>query len=728
MVIEDIHWADEATLDLINYLARRMHRTAALLILTYRDDELANEHPLRLLLGNLPAHNVKRLQLLPLSEGAVAMLAQQAHRPPGRLYAITGGNPFFLVEALAYDAPGAPASVSDAVLARLARRSPAAQRLLELVAVVPNRVENWVLEALGAGDKLVLDECLAAHMLRLDGQTIAFRHELARQAVEDALSPARRQHLHAEILRVLLERGDEQMPLARLVHHAGEAEDGALVVRFAPDAARQAAARGAHREARAHYQTALRYAEHLGTEQQAALLDECSYESYLTEHMAEAMAFCTEALALWRALSRPEQIGHDLRLLSNYNWVIGRNADAERCALEAVAVLETAPRGHELAMAYAALTGLHMLDADAAMVQTWGNRAVELAERLQDYETMSYVLNSMGSSEMERGVDGGQAKLERSLALAQEHGLDKHAARGYANLADRLVRAHNYAQAMGYLEDGIAYCAEHDLDIGSHTLQGVRARARLDLGDWEGAKEDATAILGVPWVSAANRIPALTVLGSVWARGGDPRAEAVLDEARELALATGNQSYIAAMAAARAEWRWLQSDNAGCVAEAAVGLQTSPFPTFPWQHGEVVIWLWHGGGLVETPPRVAVPYARQMAGDWRAAASAWERIGCPWERALALLGGDEQGQRTALSSFERLGAPYAAAIARRRLRERGVRGLPRGPQPRTRANPLGLTNRELEVLPLLAEGLQMRTSPSGCLRAPERSNTTSPAY
>ena len=190
------------------------------------------------------------------------MLAQQVHRPPGHLYAITGGNPFFLVEALAYDAPGAPASVSDAVLARIAHRSPSARRLLELVSVVPNQIERWLIEALNVGDKAALDECLAARMLRLEGDTIAFRHELARQAVEGALSTARRQELHAEILRALLEHGVEQTLLARLVHHAVEAQDTALALRFSPAAARQAAAQGAHREAMAHFQTALRYADH----------------------------------------------------------------------------------------------------------------------------------------------------------------------------------------------------------------------------------------------------------------------------------------------------------------------------------------------------------------------------------------------------------------------------------------------------------------------------------
>jgi DNA-binding CsgD family transcriptional regulator len=705
LVIEDIHWADEATLDLLKYLARRIHRTASLLILTYRDDELSRDHPLRLVLGDLPARDVTRVRLLPLSEAAVATLARQAGRSTGQLYAVTGGNPFFLTEVLASDTPGTPTSVAEAVLGRMARYTPEAQRLMELVAVVPNQIEQWILSGDGIEDAAALDECIDGGMLHLESGTVRFRHELARQAVEGALSPARRQVLHAEILRALLERNTESAMLARLAHHAAAAEDAALVVRFAPEAARQASARGAHREAMAHYQTALRYADRLRFEQRAELLDEASYEAYLTEHMEEAVAFCTAALTVWRSLNRPQQIGHDLRLLSNYNWVLGRNADAERCALEAVAALETAPPGHELAMAYAALTGLHMLDADPATAHLWGNRALDLAERLQDFETMSYTLNSLGASELDGDIEGGLAMLEHSLAIALEHGLDKHVARAYANLASLLVWTHNYAQAMTYLEDGMAYCAEHDLDIGLRTLQGDRARARLDLGDWTGAVDDTTAILSVPWVSAANRIPALIVLGLVRARRGDPGAEVVLDETRDLALATGNIQYIAPMAAARAEWRWLQGDQTGCVAEASVALRATPRLLFSWQLGEGVIWLWRGGGLANEPPRVPEPYTLQITGDWYAAAAAWERLGCPYEQALALLHGDEAAQRAALALFERLGAHPAAEIARRSLRERGARGLHRGPQPRTRANPQGLTSRQLEVLPLLAEGL-----------------------
>lgn len=715
LVIEDIHWADEATLDLIKYLARRIHEFPTLLILTYRDDELGQDHPLRLVLGDLPARDVTRLGLVALSEGAVATLAQRVHRPAGRLYAITGGNPFFLVEALAYDAPGAPASVSDAVLARMARRSPAAQRLLELVAVAPNRLERWVVEVLGAGDQAVLDECLAAHMLRLDGPTLAFRHELARQAVEETLAPARRQALHGEILRALVERGGESggegTALARLAHHATGAEDVALVARFVPEAAREAAARGAHREAAAQYQAALRFADQMPRERRADLFDALANEYYLTGQVEAARDPCEAALALWRALDDTARVGRTLRRLSRLAWMLGRNAESERHGLAAVAALETLPPGRELAMAYGNLAQLGTramgtrteTGIDSAL---WGERAITLAEGLGDHETVCYVLNSLGAHEIASGDEGGLAKLERSLALGLEHGYEEHVARAYANLALHGVGRRKFDRAERYLREGIAYCAERDLDPWGHFLYWVRARARLNQGDWIGAEEDATAVLGVPWTAVTNRIPALLVLGQLRARRGDSGVDVLLDEARDLARAIGESQRIEQVAAARAEWRWLRGDRAGCVDEARGGFHPDVLAILPYYQGEVVIWLWRGGGLDEAPPGTPDPQAQEIAGDWRAAAAVWERVGCPFEQGLALLNGDEAARRAALAIFERLGAAPAAAIARQRLRATGVRGLPRGARPATREHPLGLTSRELEVLPLLAEGLR----------------------
>jgi DNA-binding CsgD family transcriptional regulator/tetratricopeptide (TPR) repeat protein len=584
---------------------------------------------------------------------------------------------------------------------------------VEAVAIAPGQIEQEVVTAISASDDATLDECLSTSILRLDGGAIRFRHELARQAVEGALSPTRRQALNAQVLQALLERteapGAEKPSLARLVHHAAQAEDAAHVLRIAPEAARQASARGAHREAAAHYQTALRYADALDPERRAALLDGLANERFLTGRMEEAVAPYETALALWRALDHTEKVGHTLRRLSRLHWFLGSNAEAERYAMQAVETLETLPPGRELAMAYGSLAHLGTRAAASADTLFWGERAIALAERLGDDETLSYALNSVGQVEMASGVESGRAKLDRSLAIALEHGYEEHAARAYANLAINRIVSRAYAEAERYLQEGIAYCAEHDLGPAGHFMRWVQARSRLEQGDWVAAAEGAAAVLSVPWMAVTNRIPALLVLGLVRARRGDPGSEAALDEARDLALAIGESQRIESVAAARAEWRWLQEDLAGCVAEAKTGFHPEFSATRPWSmwyQGEVMIWLWRGGGLSEAPAGTPAPYALQIAGDWRAAAAAWEQIGCPYEQALALLNGDEAAQREALTIFEQLGAAPAAEIARRKLLQAGVRGLPRGPRPTTQANPHGLTPRQLEILLLLAEGLR----------------------
>src|SRR5262249_42892929 len=173
-------------------------------------------------------------------------------------------------------------------------------------------------------------------------------------------------------------------------------------------------------------------------------------------------------------------------------------------------------------------------------------------------------------------------------------------------------------QAEGYLREGMAYCAERDLGGWGHCLRGHLARARLDQGDWSGAAEDAAAILRTPWAAGSNRSPALIALGYVRLRRGDPGAEAALDEARELALGSGELERIAPMAAARAEWRWLQGDRAGDVAEAAVGFQLALKHNYPWYLGEVTIWLWRGGGARARAEGTRARFSLQIDGGGRA--------------------------------------------------------------------------------------------------------------
>jgi predicted ATPase len=130
VVVEDAHWADEATLDLLVFLGRRIERTRALLLVTYRDDELAAGHPLRRVVGRPPPEAVRRVKLAPLSEAAVAELAWRAGRPAAGLRALTGGNPLLVTEVLAGTDAGVPPTIRDLVLARLAGLAPSAQEVV----------------------------------------------------------------------------------------------------------------------------------------------------------------------------------------------------------------------------------------------------------------------------------------------------------------------------------------------------------------------------------------------------------------------------------------------------------------------------------------------------------------------------------------------------------------------------------------------------------------------
>ena len=263
-VLEDLHWADEATLDVLMLLARRVETVPALVVASYRDDELDPAHPLRIVIGELTTtQNVGRMKLVLLSQGAVATLAEPYGVDADELYRKTAGNPFFVVEALAAGAEGIPETVREAVLARAARLSPAARAILEAVAIVPPQAELWLLEALAGKPVTGLDECLTSGVLTSQPAGVAFRNELARLAVDESVAPHRKLSLHRTALAKLAEPPDGALDLARLAHHAEAAGDVDAVLRFAPAAAAEAASLGAHREAAAQYARALRFADRL---------------------------------------------------------------------------------------------------------------------------------------------------------------------------------------------------------------------------------------------------------------------------------------------------------------------------------------------------------------------------------------------------------------------------------------------------------------------------------
>jgi DNA-binding CsgD family transcriptional regulator/tetratricopeptide (TPR) repeat protein len=730
VVIEDVHWADEATFDLLKFMGRRIQQARALLILTYRDDEVGAQHPLRFLLGDLPPRLTTRLALPPLSEGAVGTLARRsgiaATADASSIYWATGGNPFFVTEVLASEqagVPGLPDTVRDAVLGRALRLSAAARRVLDLASIVPGSIEPWLVKAVLPQDAPSTGECVELGLLRASdpegaGTALAFRHELARRAIESALSPTYAKELHVQALRACLEvsGGDEStgklVSLARLVHHAAHAGDTA-VLRFAPQAGRQASKAGAHREAAAHFATALRYAQSahtnmLSDEERASLLESCSFEYYLTGAIDDAIAAREEATRLRRQAGQQERAGDDVRWLSRLYWWNNHRKEAEQAADEAIAMLEPLEPGEALAMAYSNRSQLYMLADKPEEARRWARSALQLAERLGATEILVHALINMGTSEIKAGGFSEKTTLERGLALARQHEMHDHAGRAYANLISLAVQMREYKLAEQYLNEGLAYTTARDIDSYSIYLRGWLARLHFEQGRWKEAEEAAGETLRAHGGGSVIPIPALIVLGHLKVRqGGQAQNEgrALLDEARKLAMPTGELQRIGPLAVARAEATWWDGDLARCVEEARVGYEMALGGTDSWILGMLSYWLWRAGGLAALPDAVPGPFKEMVGGHWLEAAQSWERIGCPYEQALSLAEGDEEARLQALRIFERLGARPAMNDLKRRLRAERVKGVPRGPRPPTRANRFGLTARESEVLALVEEGL-----------------------
>ena len=708
VVLEDLHWADEATLDVLRLFARRVEAAPTLVLATYRDDALGRDRSLRIVLGELPASGaVERLKLAPLSSAAVAQLAEPLGVDAKQLYRTTGGNAFFVTEVLAARSEQIPPTVRDAVLARAARLGPAARELLEAVAVEPQAAEPWLLDALvedGAGS---LDECLRSGMLTAAAGGVAFRHELARLAIEEALPPNRRVALHRAALSALEGPAAGARDPARLAHHADAADDAEAVLRQAPEAAARAASLGAHREAAAQYARALRFADRLPPAERAGLLEGRAYECYLTDQLGEAIEAQESALACRRRVGDPREEGDSLRRLAQLFGFAGRAGEAAEACLEAVALLEQLEPGRELAMAYGKLAQRYLNWEDAESALVWGTRALELAERLGDTEILVYALSTIGAAEFRVDASEGRQKLERSLELAQAEGLEDHVGRAFVNLVWRSARQRSFALADRYLEAGLGYAGERGLDYWGLLLLGCRARSQLDRGQWAEAADSAALVLRNPRTSPLPRVLARVVQGLVRARRGDPEVWPLLDAALAQSEPTGELQQIAPAAAARAEAAWLEGRHAEAAEAAEAALELALRCSASWEIGELACWRRRAGIEEEIVPGAAEPYALELAGEWSRAAKQWEQIGCPYEAALALAGADDDADlRKALEHFQRLDAQSAAKIVARRLRERGVRGLPRGPHRATRQNPANLTARELDVLALVAEGLR----------------------
>jgi DNA-binding CsgD family transcriptional regulator/tetratricopeptide (TPR) repeat protein len=701
VVLEDLHWADEATLDFVRFLGRRIQHTRCLMIATYRDDELDATRLLRGVLGELNGQHAARVCVPALSLSAVEQLARSTPHDARRIYEVTGGNPFFVRELLSAPVGSVPHTVQDAVLARLMQCSAAAREVAELVSLVPGRAEPWLAHAILGDVDAAADETVTRGLLRYVDEGLTFRHELGRLAVESSIPRARARALHQKILQSLIERGAD---LSQIVHHASLAQDVKALLEYAPRAAQQAARSGAHRAAVAHLELALRHMDSLSAPQRAHLLELHATECNVTNRVSAALDSATQALTLWRELADVPAQARMLLLLARQRWKSGEPALAYQAVDDAIALLAALSPGRDLAMAYSVRSQLAMNAKRVDETLEFGQRALDLAVQFGDYGVQSHALNNMGSTLHCACREHGLEKLEQSLAIALEHDLQSHAGRAYSNLVSSLIRKRS-SLAERYLAEGIAYCELHDVQEHLMYVRSWSAWFDLHRGQWDKATRVAMEVLDQHNPGAVpDRVTSLVVLASVRVRRGDPGAEPLLDEALRLALSTGEFQRIGPVAAFRAEYAWYRGDLKRVAEEAAIGLAAAANHWDNWLEGEVAFWAHRADPTMPVREDLAEPYLLMSKGDWEGAAAAWKELNAPYERALALADGPEEALRESLAILEELGAGPLTAIVRQRLRELGVHGIPRGPRASTRDNPAGLTSREVEVLALLVHG------------------------
>jgi DNA-binding SARP family transcriptional activator len=642
LVLEDLHWGDEATLDVVRLLGRRVSTVPALVVASYRDDEVHLTHPLQRVLGELAtARMTSELSLAPLSVGGVAQLAAPHDRDATQIHAVTGGNPLFVLEVLASPGGELPANVRQAVLGRASRLGRGARVVLDAVALVPPRIETWLLEAVTGADAAELDPCLGSGLITATSSGIAFRHELARRAVAEAVPAYRRVTLHRRVLDALSSLPEGGWDLASLAHHAEAAGDVDAVLRFADAAGHQAARVGAHREAASHYASVLRHADRLDPVVRAGVFERRARSCYLTDQNTAAIDAMEQAVRLHRHAGDRRAEGDALRQLSHFLWCPGRTREAMDRATRAVELLEQLPVGPELGMACSNVGQLAMNAEDVGRARWWSARAIDVAGAVGDVGIDIHARTNLATIAALAGDPDARRQFDDCAAAARAAGLDDHLTRILLNRAISAIRRHEYVDAAAALDRAEAVCGELGHELMLSYVRAYRSVVALEVGEWQRAEDLADLVLRYPRTSTVPRILASTVTALLAARAGSGDPAPALDLADDLAASTGELERLVPPALARAEVAWL-TGRGGQIPEltdAVWRLATGRGAT--WMVGPLAAWRQRAGATDELRDGVAEPYVLQAAGRHVDAARWWSARGCRYATALSLLDADD---------------------------------------------------------------------------------------
>ncbi|MFC5178226.1 ATP-binding protein [Nocardioides taihuensis] len=697
LVVEDLHWVDAASAEVLRFLARRVESLPLALLVTYRGHEVGPRHSARPLLGDFARlEGLRSLDLAPLSLAAVTAMVDGTRLDPARVHGVTGGNPFFVAEVVKDPDRPLPASVRDAVLGRTGDLDPADFEVLQLVATAPDRLDDRVLPVLGI-DLPTLRRIDTTGLITRARGGLLFRHELARQAVESTIPAGGGPRLHASLLEAL-ERSGLSDP-AVLTHHAVAARDSVRAASYAREAAEEASHAGSHTEAAAFYATAL---EHLGDSadlERADLLVNVAFQQYMTSRLPEAIANARASFRLYEAAGDAAGFSRAQAAAAVYEYYNARRRRAEDLVQRAEATGDDSSFGEARAthgyLAYMAN------DYDFALgcyvdAEGWDDRALLIRGW--------YVRDS---TRLSAGEHDARARLVDHVEEARELGYDELASTGYSNLAYLDVEHRRYRLAEHVLEESIPFTVERDIPICRHWQTAIRSRMHFNQGHWSAALEDADRVLHEDGMPLATLWPHV-VTGLVALRRGEPEPSGSgLEEAWRLAEQIEEPLRWLPVLAGLAERTWITGEKDRRVTDDAPArlAELGTMPGTAWAAGDLALWLRRVGVAAEPPGEVAEPFRLALEGRHEEAASWWHQVGEPFAEAMAWADSTDPAPRVrAVEILDQLGAFASADRLRHELRAAGVSAVPPRPRASTMANPAGLTNRQLDVARLVARG------------------------
>jgi len=338
----------------------------------------------------------------------------------------------------------------------------------------------------------------------------------------------------------------------------------------------------------------------------------------------------------------------------------------------------------------------------------WGEKAISMAKELNDDEILCHALNNVGDvqirifSTRKQGIE----LLQESLNIALKNSYHEHAARAYTNLGHNGMLIKDYALAKKAFDEGIQYCEERNLDSWTMYMLASLARVHFETGSWNDALKIAEDLLKGDYLPPPAKIFALVVVGSIRTRRGEADAYPLLNEAKSKAMQTMELQRIVPALSALLEYEWIKGTR--CIEEEVISNTISMMNQMGnlYENSEFAFWLKKARNQELPLQEVYEGYKLDNLKNVHRAATTWQNAGCPYEEGLALFEGDEDDKRKAISIIHKLGALAVYEKLKFEMRSSGIKSIPRGLRKSTQENPALLTDRELEVLQLLNEGMQ----------------------